>query len=234
MVGFLDHHPKVGAVGPYTVDALGKIQSDSVRAEFTLLSALWEATLLYKVFPRSRIFGRHLMSWWDHTNSRAVDAVSGACIMVRQEVIEQVGMLDENFFMYGEDLDWCLRIKRGGWQVYFLTGAHITHLKNQSMGQISNKSLIEHHKAVRYYFEKNYGTRYASLSSSIYACGIGLRLAIWGSTWLLSPSHRPAAESRLIALKAALHCICRRSHPLSRHAQSVAKSQSNPRERADS
>ncbi|GFP36285.1 rhamnosyltransferase, partial [Candidatus Hakubella thermalkaliphila] len=75
----------------------------------SLTTQFLESTYLFRIFPQSRFFGQHFMSYWDHGQEKKVDWVSGAALMVRREAIEKTGLLDEGFFMYSEEVDWCYR-----------------------------------------------------------------------------------------------------------------------------
>ena len=74
------------------------------------------------------------MGYWDHNDERNVDAISGACMMVRREAIDRIGLLDEKYFMYGEDIDWCYRIRRDGWEIRYFPKAEITHFAGNHPG----------------------------------------------------------------------------------------------------
>ena len=142
MVSFLDHHLGIGVLGCKLLTAEGKIDPHCAREFPTLLGELFELTKLSCWFPRSRVFGSYLMTCWDHGYNREVDALSGACLMVRRAAVEQVGLLDENFFLYGEDLDWCYRFKKAGWKVFYCSEAEIIHIGSQSTQQLKEETAL--------------------------------------------------------------------------------------------
>lgn len=161
MVAFLDKHPDIGALGPRIVDADGSVDVRCARRLPTLAGEFFEKTRLDRRYPHSRLFGRYLMTYWDHNDSRDVEALSGACLMVRREALEQVGGLDEGFFMYGEDIDWCYRIRQAGWRVFYYSDAQIMHLGSQSTNLVYEDMGIEALWSLNRFFQKHYGLTYA-------------------------------------------------------------------------
>ena len=93
----------------------------------SILNLILSATYLYKLFPRSKFFGRGMMTWWDFDEARQVQAVCGCCSLVRREAINQVGLMDETYFFYGDESDWCYRLEKGGWKNMFMPHATIIH-----------------------------------------------------------------------------------------------------------
>jgi GT2 family glycosyltransferase len=139
LVQFMESHPRSGACGPGILEANGRTASPwCARRDPHPLDVFFEYAYLYRLFPHQRFLARYVMGDWDHASDRQVDALSGACMLVRREVIERVGGFDEGFFMYGEDLDWCRRIRQGGWQVWFVPGATVLHTGAHSTRQIGD------------------------------------------------------------------------------------------------
>lgn len=93
----------------------------------SILNLFLSASYLYKLFPRSRFFGRGMMTWWDFDEVRQVQAVCGCCSLVRREAIERVGLMDETYFFYGDESDWCYRFEKNGWKNLFTPDAKIIH-----------------------------------------------------------------------------------------------------------
>lgn len=124
MVAFMEEHPDAGVAGPRLVNADGSLQFSCRR--FPTLR-----TLLLRVFRLGGLFtgpvDRYLMRDWDHAGARPVDWVMGACMVLRREALEAVGLLDEGFFMYYEDIDLCLRMWQGGWKVFYEPGVVVRH-----------------------------------------------------------------------------------------------------------
>jgi GT2 family glycosyltransferase len=138
LVKYLQNHPKVGIAGANLINADGTYQS-SFASFPTLLSELLNATGLMRWFYRSRISIREST---DNSQVQSVDWVSGACLLVRRQAFEEVGLLDEEYFLYGEEMDWCYRMKRHGWQVSHLPSARVIHLEGQSSKLAGRKKMI--------------------------------------------------------------------------------------------
>lgn len=161
LVGFLDAQPGVGIVGPKILTPGGQIDFRCARRLPTLASELFEKTTLSQRWPHSQLFGFGLMGHWDHRDSREVEALSGACMMIKRQVIEQVGLLDEDFHMYGEDIEFCDRVKRAGWQVFYYGDAEIIHLGGRSTAQIPTEMGVEALRSLNLFFRKRHGPAYA-------------------------------------------------------------------------
>jgi len=130
-VGFADEHRDAAVVGCRVLSPDRTLQPTCFMFP-SLLNMLLSSTYLYKVFPKSRFFGREEMTWWDRSDVREVDVVTGCFMLVRREAIERVGPMDERFFMYGEETDWCYRFKEDGWNVLFAPVGNIVHYGGQS------------------------------------------------------------------------------------------------------
>jgi len=158
LAGHLDRHPGCAVAGPRILNPDGSLEY-SARAfpdHFTFLFNRYSlATRLWPGNPWSR---RYLLSDWDHASDRTVDWVSGACMLVRRSAIEQVGGMDEAYFMFNEDVDWCHAMKRAGWSVDFVAAAEITHHIGASKGRVSDKVILERHRGMIHYFRKYHRT----------------------------------------------------------------------------
>lgn len=156
MVEFLDRHPEAGAVGcRMWWDKKGRLQRTCSRFP-TLRTAFLEHTLLGKLFPNSKTMHNYLLKDWDRDTVQEVDAASGAGLMLRRKTVNEIGMLDENFFMYFEEIDWCFRAKQNGWKVYFIPEAEIIHYSGQS-SKLNPKSAKIFRKSMLYFYKKHYG-----------------------------------------------------------------------------
>jgi GT2 family glycosyltransferase len=161
MVTFADTGPQIGALGCKILTTDGSIDFRCARRFPSLLTEFFARTRLSKRFPHHPLFGRFLMGDWDHRSSREVDCLVGSCMMVRREVIEQVGLLDEDFFMYGEDMEWCYRIKRAGWRIFYYSEPQVLHIGSQSSEQNRAEMGIEYLRSMALFFRKRYGPGYA-------------------------------------------------------------------------
>jgi hypothetical protein len=159
MLAFMDAHPEAGAAGPRLVLPDGQLDRACRRSFPTPEIACYRLTGLSFLFPRSRRFGRYNLSYLDPAETTEVDSVVGAFMMVRGEAVEQVGLLDESFFMYGEDLDWAYRIKQAGWKIYYNADVTVLHYKEAaSKGKrvIRLKTRYEFYRAMHLFYHKYY------------------------------------------------------------------------------
>jgi GT2 family glycosyltransferase len=117
----------------------------------SLLNGFLFSTTLYRLFPKSRFFGREQMTWWARDDTREVDVVTGCYMLVRRQSVEDVGMMDDGFFMYAEETDWCYRFKSKGWRNRFTPDAEIIHLGGASAPKLSaRRAQITNASFVRY------------------------------------------------------------------------------------
>ena len=129
---------------------------DSCREFPNLLAVLLRGTPMGRLFPNHPSLRRYLMADWDHDTPRQVDWVLGACLMIRRQAWEAVGPLDEGFFMYYEDIDWCYRARAAGWDVYYLPQAHVLHHhRRDSARGFVNRLTLEHMKSIMRLFRKH-------------------------------------------------------------------------------
>lgn len=155
MLAFMDAHPQAGAAGPRLVLSDGTLDVACRRGEPTPAVSFFRFTRLSRLFPKSRRLGRYNMSYLPEDQLALVDAVVGAFMMVRGEALAQVGLLDEGFFMYGEDLDWAKRIRQAGWQVWYNPAVVVRHYKRQSSKQ-SARAQWEFKRAELLFYRKHY------------------------------------------------------------------------------
>lgn len=132
MIGFFDDNKDVGLAGCKVLNPDGTLQLACRRSFPTPWVAVTKIAGLSTLFANTRMFGRYNLTYLDPNESYEVDAVSGSFMFLRRKVYEQIGGLDEQFFMYGEDLDWCYRIQRAGWKNYYISGTQIIHYKGES------------------------------------------------------------------------------------------------------
>lgn len=154
MVSYLEDLPKVGAVGPRMVGLDGRVQP-SCRSFPTLRAVVLRGTGLDRLFPNSQSVRRYLLSDWDHQQARQVDWVLGGCMLLRRQALDQVGLFDEGFFMYYEDIDWCLRAKRAGWQVHYVPDAQVVHFYQRDSARGVNRLLFYHTRSIARLFLKH-------------------------------------------------------------------------------
>jgi N-acetylglucosaminyl-diphospho-decaprenol L-rhamnosyltransferase len=193
LVAYLEAHPEVGACGPKLLLADGSLDLACRRAFPTPEIAFYRMTGLSRLFPRSPRFGRYNMTFLDPDTEAEVDSVVGACMLVRGAVVREVGLLDETYFMYGEDLDWAYRIKQYGWKIMYVPGVMIHHYKRMSSRQRPFRSIQAFYDAMRVFHRKHYAATTPAALNMLIEAGITLKEA-WslGSNLL-----RPAAARQV-------------------------------------
>ena len=155
MVSYLEENPKVGVVGPQLLNEDGSVQSSRRRFP-TMRTAFFESTWLQPYAPQALLDDYFVRDVADEETA-VVEWLMGACLMIRQEIVAQVGGLDEKYFMYSEELDYCRRIHEAGWQVVYYPQAKVTHLSGKSSEQAVTQRHINFNRAKLRYFRKYHG-----------------------------------------------------------------------------
>ena len=156
MIGFMDEHPGAGIAGGKLLNPDYSLQY-SCRKFSTLATFFLRGIHFDTLFPNNTVLRKYMMSDWDHNQVRQVDWVLGSCMMVRRKAIEEVGMLDENFILYFEDQDWCYRMWKHGWKVYYVPRAQMIHYyQRRSAKRILNGLTWIHVRSMLYFFKKHY------------------------------------------------------------------------------
>ncbi len=155
MLAFMGGHPEAGAAGPRLVRASGELDLACRRSFPTPINSFYKLFGLSRLFPHSPRFARYNLTFLDPDETVEVDSVAGSFMMVCREAIQQVGLLDESFFMYGEDLDWAYRMKAAGWKVYYNAEVRVLHYKGESSKQ-SRKAHYEFYRAMYIFYQKHY------------------------------------------------------------------------------
>ena len=178
MVEYLDRHPDVGCATARLVMENGKLDPACRRLFPTPTRAFYRLSLLGKLFPRSRRFGQYNLSYLDDSVECEIDAPCGAFMLVRSEIREQVGLLDESYFMYGEDLDWAYRIKSAGWRIMYNPAARALHIKRASSSQFRDRSVRAFYEAMRIFYGRHYEGHYPRWFSWLIYRAIDARQAL--------------------------------------------------------
>jgi hypothetical protein len=178
MIRFMDSHPRVGAAGCKVVMPDGSLDRACRRGFPTPSASFYYAFGISKLFPNNPRFNQYQLSYLDPDKDYPVDCLVGAFMMVRRETIEQVGLLDEDFFMYGEDIDWCYRIKQAGWQIHYYPYTQIIHYKGASSRRKPRKMIVEFHRAMILFHRKHYQAKYSWFTNRLVYAGIYVKLAL--------------------------------------------------------
>jgi N-acetylglucosaminyl-diphospho-decaprenol L-rhamnosyltransferase len=171
LIAFADSHPEAAVVGPRLLNPDGTLQR-SVRGFPTLWRLATEYFFLRKLAPRSRALNAFYAGGFEHDDVRAADFVMGACMLVRREAIEQVGPLDESFFLFSEEVDWAYRFRSAGWQILFFPGAECVHVGGASHGGRMYRENVRGHLR---FLAKHRGDRYAERARQLLRAATLLR-----------------------------------------------------------
>ncbi|MHC4157760.1 MAG: glycosyltransferase family 2 protein [Planctomycetota bacterium] len=195
-ISFADAHPKAGVVGCRVLNPDRTLQLTCFMFP-SVLNMLLSATYLYKVFPRNRFFGRERITWWNRDDEKEVDVVTGCFMFIRRQAIEQVGVMDERFFVYGEETDWCYRSKRAGWKVLFTPEPQIIHFGGQSSKQIAPKMALQLRGSILQFMHKHHSWLEYKLACFLVWLFFVMRIPAWFIKWLVSRKNRAYCWSRL-------------------------------------
>ena len=155
LLQFMKEHPRAGVVAPQLINSDGSVQR-SCRQFPTFWGMTYELLGFSRLFPNVQKFREYKMLDWDHTGERQVDQPEGACLLLRREVIDQIGTLDEGYFMLFEEVDWCYRIKNAGWEIWFTPAAKVLHHYGQSIKQAKTRMILSSHRGMYRFWHKHY------------------------------------------------------------------------------
>jgi GT2 family glycosyltransferase len=171
MIDFMDSKPEVGICGPKMINKEGKLQF-SCRSFPSYLTAISSSqSILNRIFPENFLSQKYLLKEKDHSQSSEVDWVSGSCLLAKREMLEKVGLLDERFYMYVEDVDLCHRAKKSGFSVFYFPLVVVIHHIGKSTQKRKFAMLLEHHRSMYYFYKKHH-------NPNIFLKGI-VFLSIW-------------------------------------------------------
>ena len=185
LVCFLDEHPEVGAVGPRLLNPDGSLQVSCYPAP-TLTREAWRLFHLDRLRP----YGIYPVSTWRLDQPREVDVLMGACLLLRGETLNQVGLLDEGYFIYTEEVDLCLRVQRAGWWLAWLPQARVVHYGGQSTRQVAQSMFLHLYHSKVLYFRKHYGPAAARVYKLILFASSLPRLLLAPLAFIEPPARR--------------------------------------------
>ncbi len=177
-VRFMDENFMAGIAGCRVLNKDGSMELACRRTIPTPSVAFFRMIGLSRLFPKSRLMAKYNLTYLDADQSHEVDSVSGAFLMIRRSVMDEIGGLDEIFFMYGEELDWCLRVKKSGWKVMYYSGAKITHYKGECSRFNSRKATFEFHRSMHLFHKKHFAEHYSFLINSVIYMAIYSKMLI--------------------------------------------------------
>ena len=203
LVDYCEEHADVGMAGPRIIGRDGKLQR-SCRGFPNVWNMFCRALALDSLFPRSKMFTGYSLSYWPHDCLRRVDVLSGCFWLVRREALSQVGLLDETFFMYAEDMDWCRRFWAQHWPVVFVPAAEAIHYGGASSSNSPVRFYIEKQRADLQYWRKHH-SRLAVASYFVISClHVSLRAAGYAIAMVFRKSARRLYQYKL---KRSVTCL---------------------------
>jgi len=189
----LDANPDCAAVGPRVLNPDGSLQLACRRSFPSPAVSFYRLSYLSRLFPRNRSLAGYNLTYADPEQELDVDALSGSAMMVRKSVIDEVGLLDEDIFMFGEDVDWCWRFKQRGWRVSYFPRAVIYHFHGASSRLRPARAAINLHKGMQVFYRKHLAHRYSAPFNALVYTAIWVRggvFAILGFARSLLPRRR--------------------------------------------
>lgn len=177
-IRFMDAHPDAGALGVKMIDGKGKFLPESKRGLPTPEVALYKILGLNKLFPGSRKFGKYHLGYLSENETNEVEVLSGAFMFIRKSVLDETGLLDEDFFMYGEDIDLSYRITKAGYKNYYFPETSIIHYKGESTKRASVNYVLVFYRAMIIFSNKHYRGGYEKLLNLLISLAIYLRAAV--------------------------------------------------------
>lgn len=154
LLDFAEANPQAGMIGPKLINPDGSLQY-SCRRWPNPVAALFRNTLLGRLWPNNPFTREYLMTDWPHELSRSVDWVSGAAFLVRGEVIDKIGLMDEDYFMFCEDVDWCWRARKAGFDILYFPQSVITHAIGRSTDKAPNRMIGRFHRSMFRFYQRN-------------------------------------------------------------------------------
>ncbi len=174
-VAFMESHSEAGGLGIKMLDGKGNFLPESKRGLPTPMVAFYKIFGLAKLFPHSKKFGQYHLTYLDKTKNHSVEVLSGAFMMLRKETLDKIGLLDETFFMYGEDIDLSYRITQGGYKNYYFAESSIIHYKGESTKKSSVNYVIVFYKAMAVFAKKHFSQNNARALNAVIHLAIYLR-----------------------------------------------------------
>ena len=179
LVKYMDSQPEVGICGPKVLNRDGSLQKACRRGVSRPWAAFSYFTGMSSLFPHSKFFGGYLLNYLDENEVHEVDGVSGSCMLIRRQLMDQIGLFDELFFAYQEDADYCFQAKKASWKIVYLPTAQIIHFGGQGGSRVQPyRSIFEWHRSYYLYYRKNLARDYFFLFNWLYYFMMGLKLVV--------------------------------------------------------
>ncbi len=200
VIDFMDNHPEAGGLGVRMLDGKGKFLPESKRGLPTPKVAFYKIFGLSKIFPKSKKFGQYHAGHLSEFETNEIDILSGAFMLMRSEALDKVGLLDEAFFMYGEDIDLSYRIQKGGYKNYYYPETRIIHYKGESTKKSSVNYVFVFYRAMIIFAEKHFSQKNAKLFSFLINAAIYFRAFLAISSRFIKGAFLPLVDFLLIVI----------------------------------
>lgn len=197
-IAYMDAHPETGGMGVKMIDGMGNFLPESKRGLPTPAVALYKLSGLIRLFPKSKTFGHYYMGHLPENETNNVEILAGAFMLMRKTVLDKVGLLDEDYFMYGEDIDLSYRILKGGYKNVYFADTQIIHYKGESTKKGSLNYVFIFYKAMQIFATKHFSTGQAKLYNFVINVAIWLRAAVSILGRLLRSIATPLVDAGLI------------------------------------
>ena len=172
-LNYIKNHTDVGAIGSKVVLTDGTLDKACKRSFPEPKNSFYRLFGLAKLFPNNKKFNEYNLNYLDDNGVYGVDSLVGAFMLIRKVAIDQVGLLDEDFFMYGEDIDLCYKIKKAGWKIIYYGKSEIIHYKGASSKKKKSKLIYEFYRAMYLFYNKHYRKKYSITTTIVTYMGIG-------------------------------------------------------------
>jgi len=198
VIQFMDENQEAGGLGVKMVDGKGRFLPESKRGLPTPSVAFWKISGLSSLFPKSKLFGKYHLGYLDENKVHEIEIMSGAFMLMRKTALDKVGLLDEAFFMYGEDIDLSYRIIKGGYKNFYFPETSIIHYKGESTKKSSVNYVLVFYKAMVIFAKKHFSQKNAKLLSFFIYSAIYLRAGLAIGARLIKQIILPATDTLLI------------------------------------
>ena len=205
VINFMDQHHDAGGLGVKMIDGKGAFLPESKRGLPTPAVAFYKIFGLSSIFPKSKRFGQYHLGYLPINEVNEIDVLSGAFMLMRKKALDEVGLLDEDFFMYGEDIDLSYRIKKGGYKNYYFPHTKIIHYKGESTKKSSVNYVFIFYRAMVIFARKHFSAKHAKTFSFLINMAIYFRAALAIFTRTIKKSWLFAFDYGMLLL--GLYCI---------------------------
>jgi GT2 family glycosyltransferase len=179
LFNFMESNPSAGICTPKVLNRDGSIQYQCRRSAARPWDTITYFSGLSRLFPKSPFFAKYLMTYLPDDEIAEVEAVSGSCMFIRREVINQIGYLDEQFFAYQEDADFCFRARKAGWKIFYVPSAEIIHFGGQGGSKAQPyRAIYEWHRSYYLYYRKHLARDYLFLINWLMYLAMGVKLTV--------------------------------------------------------